>query len=263
MLDNIEHVLHPTDFSEPAQNALTYAMEIAHKHDAHLKVIHAKKTAYSYGSNKMMEEIIKKNEYPDLSLETTIELGDTVSTILDLADDLIVMGTKGKGNLAKMVFGSISSEIMLKSPVPVLLVPPERNYSEFDSFIFATDYNDKDLEKLQQLIPLAKLFDAQITVLHISAEDDLKSRITFRGFKEMAKEYIDDPNMKFQLIFEENFYAGLSAFLHGQSGELIVMTRNKKPFFKSLTEEDHIQQSIYTKVPLLVLPNEETVKKNS
>lgn len=262
-MDHITNIIHPTDFSEQAQNALNYATEIAHKSDAGLTVLHASRSAYNYGTEQMIGEILNDIPYNDLSLETSIELGDTVSGILRTPGDLIVMGTKGKTNFEKTLFGSISSDVILKSGVPVLLIPEGITYSGFNRMVFATDYNDRDLEVLYQLRAWAKLFEAEITVIHIAANNSLRSRATFRGFKELALEHVDYPQMDFKLLFENNFYAGLSAYLHGQEDELLVMSRYKKPFFQSLTKKSHLQQTPYSNVPLLVIPADDSLDKDN
>lgn len=76
-------------------------------------------------------------------------------SILSARGDLIIMGTKGKSNVEKTLFDSISSDVMLKSDVPVLLVPDGKAYFGFDRLVFATDYNDNDLEVLEFLAPWA------------------------------------------------------------------------------------------------------------
>ena len=52
--------------------------------------------------------------------------GDTAPTIVsrarELAADLIVMSTHGRGGLARLAFGSISDDVVDAAPCPVLLV---------------------------------------------------------------------------------------------------------------------------------------------
>lgn len=260
MLDHIKEILHPTDFSNPAKNAYQYALEVAKKCNANLSIMHSVKQPYAYGSEKMMEDLISKNRYSDVSVKTRIELGDTVQNILRSPGDLIVIGSTGKSKIGKFLLGSISSKTILKSPVPVLVVPADRPYSDFGHLIFTTDYHDKNLVILRQLTKFAELFNAEITVLHIATKDNLETKTKFRGFKEIAVEEVNYSQLNFRLVIEKDFYSGISAFLDGQADELIVMTRGKKTFFQSLIEEEHIQKTVYTKMPLLVLPEEEALK---
>lgn len=99
-------------------------------------------------------------------------------------------------------------------------------------------------------------------MLHIASEDNLETRIKFRGFKEIAGEEINYPHMNFRLIYESDFYTGISAFLHGQPDVLVVLSRYKKSFFQTLINKNHIQQTVYTKVPILVLPGEDKMDNN-
>ena len=62
-------------------------------------------------------------------LEATALLvhGPTVETILQEAEDLdvdmIVVGSHGHGAMYKLLMGSVTKEILRKSPYPVLMVP--------------------------------------------------------------------------------------------------------------------------------------------
>ncbi|GAA5520205.1 universal stress protein [Aliifodinibius salicampi] len=262
MLLNINEILHPTDFSKPAKNAFTYTREIALKVNAKIVVMHSSKLPYAYGSEIKMQEAVYNDEYKDLHIEPTIEFGDTVSNILKFSGDLIVMGSTGKTNMGKVLFGSVSSEILLNSKIPVLIAPTDQPYSTFSHLIFATDYRERDLEILGELTTWAKLFDAEITVLHITPEDNLESSINFRGFKKLAEENIDNPEkINFKLIIDKDFTRGIFSSLNRKKGQLLVMTRTKKTLIQSLLNQDHIQQTVYSKVPLLVLPGEETLDK--
>lgn len=163
-----------------------------------------------------MQEAVYDDKYKNLHIEPTIEFGEPVKNILKFSGDLIVMGSTGKTKMRKMLFGSVSSEVMLESNIPVLIVPPDRPYSNFSHLIFATDYWDKDLKILEGLTQWAKLFDAEITVLHITAEDNLESSIKFRGFKNLVEEKIDKPEkINFRLIVEKDFTRGISSSLNG------------------------------------------------
>jgi nucleotide-binding universal stress UspA family protein len=54
--------------------------------------------------------------------------GETTSEILRVAEeegcDLIVMGTKGRTGLARMLLGSVAETVLRQAPCPVLTVRP-------------------------------------------------------------------------------------------------------------------------------------------
>ena len=61
-----------------------------------------------------------------LQLETTFKLGPLGETIADVAEaggyDLIVMGSHGHGSLVNLVMGSVATQVLKSSKVPVLMV---------------------------------------------------------------------------------------------------------------------------------------------
>lgn len=61
-------------------------------------------------------------------VEQRIEVGPPASCIADYANDvgaeLIVLGTKGRSNIANVLVGSVAHRIPQQSKLPVLLVPP-------------------------------------------------------------------------------------------------------------------------------------------
>ena len=64
-----------------------------------------------------------------LTAQVEIFEGRAADGILALAEreraDLVVMGTRGKGGIARAVLGSVADTVMHRTRCPVLLVPPE------------------------------------------------------------------------------------------------------------------------------------------
>lgn len=61
-----------------------------------------------------------------LTYNAHIEIGPIASTIVKLATDLacdaIIMGTRGRGDIAKLVLGSIATKVIYLAEIPVTLV---------------------------------------------------------------------------------------------------------------------------------------------
>jgi nucleotide-binding universal stress UspA family protein len=64
---------------------------------------------------------------PEIEVETKIELGTPWKELIRLAkadnSDLIVVGSRGIGQVAEFLIGSNSTRVVQHSPVPVLVVP--------------------------------------------------------------------------------------------------------------------------------------------
>jgi nucleotide-binding universal stress UspA family protein len=272
----IDHILFPTDFSDSAENALTFAVEIASQTNATLHILHSIEEPYDFAP---MEEEVKKNvtqkvssllhileedirsekKYKTLSIKTYIQTGRTAYAILDESTrhpvDLIVMGTKGRSRQGRLLLGSTTAEIIQEAEVPVLAVPEQAAFSGFDQILFATDYNDGDLKALEYVTRFADHFNSSITIFHASLEDDLKANIMFRGFRELVKEKIPFE----RILFEEGknivLFEAIADRVEKEKVSMVVMIRYKESFsfFGSNTKE----MSYYIKAPFLVLPGDQ------
>jgi nucleotide-binding universal stress UspA family protein len=64
-------------------------------------------------------------QHSDLNIVTAFRYGETAQTIADAAEELgcglIIMGTRGRGELKSLALGSVSHEVLHKATVPVLL----------------------------------------------------------------------------------------------------------------------------------------------
>jgi nucleotide-binding universal stress UspA family protein len=139
----VQHILVPTDFSEYANQALDYAMELAQKLQARLTLLHiidttplgmvegASMLPPSYwqeletGIEQSMEESLKRLDDEGLQGETVIVHGVPFQAILDTAKDkdadLIVMGTHGRTGLIHALMGSVAEKVVRLAPCPVLV----------------------------------------------------------------------------------------------------------------------------------------------
>lgn len=271
MLSNIKEILHPTDFSPAAKNAFIFAREIARSSGATLHIMHSIEEPYNFSPiseapnlsqrvkkllNELEEDISKDSKYKRLNIETCIQTGGALYAIFEEVKnrdiDLIVMGTKGRTGLKKIILGSTTAEVVQRSNVPVLAVPKEVEYDGFKQIIFTTDYQNGDIEALKFITNFTELFDSNITVFHSSVENNFKNKITFRGFMEVAKESIPFKSIDFGHDTTISFFEAISDKILNGDVSLLAMTRYKQSF-SMFTKK----MSYYTTVPLLVLPGNE------
>jgi len=135
----IRTILHPTDLSESARPALRLAQNLAREHGARLVVLNVFCPPVVYGEmgvvmplpevaeQLMLGRRVQLEDYvADSGAELLVEQGMDAPEILrharELACDLIVMGTHGRGGVARALLGSVATEVLRHAPCPVLAV---------------------------------------------------------------------------------------------------------------------------------------------
>ena len=131
-------ILHPTDFSECSEAAFPVASALARDHDARLVVLHVApgepdpvetvEGAWEVPAidRDAVEERLRRVRVPGggVPLEHRLGDGDVVEGILRVAEetrcDLIVMGTHGRGELGRVLMGSVAEAVVRRAPCPVL-----------------------------------------------------------------------------------------------------------------------------------------------
>jgi nucleotide-binding universal stress UspA family protein len=139
-------ILVPTDFSEHADHALEYAVELATRFDATVHLIHAipvpamgvHEIGVAYNAmaiaslTKAAQDALdaRKARYRErVELASArCELGDARDVIdraaTTLGVDLIVMGTHGRLGIRRLLLGSVAEAVVRSAPCPVLTVRP-------------------------------------------------------------------------------------------------------------------------------------------
>jgi nucleotide-binding universal stress UspA family protein len=135
-LEQIETVLHPTDFSARSAAALDLAASIARDRGARLFVVHVvpddsppSGPAEGLACRRLCLE--KLDEVRDrhsrgAPIEVDLRHGDPADEILAAADelgaDLIVMGTHGRTGLGRVLMGSVAESVLRRARCPVLTI---------------------------------------------------------------------------------------------------------------------------------------------
>lgn len=146
---NIQTLLCPTDFSEPAERALLMARGLALRFDARLVLLHVNEPvpllasphvggavtsfdvpgyqeARRQQAEEHLHELAAKHGSRDLKLKTILKEGVPASVIHDTAAelnaDMIVISTSGRSAFKRFLFGSVAEKVIRAAPCPVLTV---------------------------------------------------------------------------------------------------------------------------------------------
>lgn len=277
-MNEIRSILFPTDLTEDARKAFEYSIAIARRTGAKLHLLHALEEPYDFAVRleEIMENMEEKARHKMEELENTIHNLDGGSdiaieyhikrgspkavisrTLKETGVDLMVMGTKSDSNLKHLLFGDITSEVILESNIPILTVPVNSKKPYMDRFIFATDYRDRDMDSLRNAVHLARIFDAEIHLLHVTKDKSLESEIKFRGFVDLVEETIDFDNFTFVHYEAPSFTQGVVEYARENPVSMLIITRYKKAFLKTVFWSSDTQDLPYQiHMPMLVMISE-------
>ena len=132
-------ILVPTDGSQGANAALEHGIEIASKWDATLHTLYVVDTRLARSGplletlreegRKAVRAVEVTGTQAGLTVVTEIVEGDPHEEILDYVTehgiDMVIMGTRGRTGLDRVVMGSVAERVVRRSPVPVLTVRGE------------------------------------------------------------------------------------------------------------------------------------------
>lgn len=189
----VNNILYVTDFSQPSEAALPFAIAAARKYGAKLHALHAllpvpyavtapETIADSFAAEgdiartDMQKVEAKLAEIPH---DAKIARGPAVwkvvhQAITDSDADLIVLGTHGRTGALKFLMGSVAEEILRRSPVPVITIGPGvREFFDGETpfqprrVLFATDFTSDSASAAPYAVKLAQDHHARLTLLHV------------------------------------------------------------------------------------------------
>lgn len=141
-----QHVLVPVDGSDRSEKALRYALE--NLQDPRITVVHVVNPANSFGyaddeyfdyqayqrqselqherGETLLAEARETAEAEGVTVETVLEVGRPARSILSVAEDRdvdhIVMGSRGRSGVGRVIFGSVAETVTRRAAVPVTIV---------------------------------------------------------------------------------------------------------------------------------------------
>lgn len=141
-------ILCPTDFSEPSYEAIKAAGELAYHFGSELHIVHViasvpivpvpigpEPSAFNVSlyeqeldasSKRALEEVVNQLESKELKTRLIALRGDPADEIVRTVDeenvDLIVIATRGRTGLDRLVFGSVAEKVVRLAKCPVLTI---------------------------------------------------------------------------------------------------------------------------------------------
>ncbi|TVR74581.1 MAG: universal stress protein [Marinilabiliales bacterium] len=286
----INRILVPVDFSGYSLNACYFAMHLASRTGAGLKLFHAFfnpmidamafPDAFTYQSNmaevfreleenskkemkkfaKKLKKYAKLKNLKEVEVETGVvagQPGEEIESIIEAYDpDFIVIGTRGHGDRANEVLGSVASRVIDISGIPVLLVTRDAKLREKGNIrlLYATDFDDSDYQAIGSLSAIMSGYSLKIFCVHFetgSSKEDKESKMS-----EMKHKLIENKkvlSIECHNIKSDDIVTDLNLFVEANDIEMIALTHKKRNIFYRLFNPSLAKKLLFeTKKPVFV-----------
>jgi nucleotide-binding universal stress UspA family protein len=270
-------ILAPIDFSSVSMNAARYAAHFAREIHADLKLLHIVQMPVIYGevpmpignyehivdeAHEQMQALVRNmnHEFEEaIFIHYEVRAGSPVYEIAEVAEKehplVLVLGTRGLGNLERFLLGSVTLSLIKESPVPVLVVPEFCGYEKIRKLGFASDLINVVENTPDKLIrKMTELLDAELFIIHNDP-----------NYHEYEPVYMEEEMLldtmfaqqkhSFHFLHAEITEASIVAFAKENNLDWLMILPRRHGFFDELFGHQHTRQFVlHAELPVLVLP---------
>ncbi|MCB0492989.1 MAG: universal stress protein [Cyclobacteriaceae bacterium] len=274
----MKSILVPTDFSSNANAAIEYACELAkslHAEVIILNVYTPAVTQYDIASVLIKKELDSAKEVAEEKLAAISNMiqqeyqigckikfmvGGVVDSIEDLIEsaesDFVIMGTRGASGLDKILFGSNTTRVIERVMCPVLAVPNDCEFQTPKRIVYATDFNNAELNHINKLVTIVSSFNAELMMVHITTDKEAlqSEEMLKRNFARQVSQLTDYASITYFAKYEEDVSRALDSFTKQVGTDWISMLTHKRSALEKFYNPSLTKAMAYqTKIPLLAL----------
>jgi nucleotide-binding universal stress UspA family protein len=173
-----DRILLPTDGSDAARAAAEAAVAVAERFGAELAVVHVatpgERDDGTTPGRRALDDVERRATAAGVEATTAVVegRGRVSGTLLDYADecgaDCIVMGTRGRTGLDRMLLGSVAERTLRNAAVPVFTVHEDTVVDPaFDDVLVPTDGSEAAGVALDHAIDLVRATGGTLHVAHV------------------------------------------------------------------------------------------------
>jgi nucleotide-binding universal stress UspA family protein len=284
-------IIVPTDFSTGAEYACHYAIHLAHKLKAEIKLLHVYEdpvtdlsikesaTYVSYLQSALrevekraniamvqfirkMKSYMKSQKIKNVRIHSSIARGSIVETIKSISavykPDLLVLGTIGRREDSKSVFSGLTKLLISGLHIPVYAIPGPVHADDFKSvnILYATDFNERDHNSLEQLLKIVEPFEKKISCIHIDTKHNSAKAERMDELNLQLKEDYPKHDIKCFLLDDQDVFHGIKEYADQKHMNLLSFTVHKRGIFEKLFKPNLFKKILQeSNVPILIFPS--------
>ena len=255
-------ILFPTDFSESTAAAQEWARLFARQYKATLVLLHVRPQPMPEPSLLTLGDMNPGTTLPvdtdviesadrdqltklaaqfgagGITCQTDWRWGAVQDGVLSAADehraDLIITGRGHPGNFFERLVGTEATGIARKAHCPVLVVPADdAKPAQLHSMLFSTNLDFDQNAEFGQATALARDFGAQLSVLHVHAENQPSLSNNPEMVAQLQQVY-GAIKLPVHTVAARTVTGGIDHFLQTNHPDLLVMTSRERDFLTGL-----------------------------
>jgi len=216
-------ILLPVDFSSNSRVAVYYALQLFPDEENTFILFHCAKPETEEEEKEAFRSFVRTLTTHH-EFDTDFSTGNTAEEINTSAyqtrADLVILGLHGKLNQKENVFGKTISTLMENVETPLLVVPEAHLGKKIRKIVYASDLTNIN-EELKGIIWFARMFDAEIHIIHIVPEE-----LSNQQFEEEQRDLLMItrnlyPKIKFTPFTGTGIIEGIDEFVKCENPDLL------------------------------------------
>jgi len=168
----VRRILFATDRSESANHAFGHAVRMASALEAELHIVHVVIPDLEDLRERVDPEDIAPRTPDGLAVFRYIRSGDSaahevISHCNEHDIDVVILGTRGRTGIGRLLLGSVAERVVREAPCPVLTVPSRAPDDAVARVLAAVDLSEYSRSVIEHAVALANLHDARLDLLHV------------------------------------------------------------------------------------------------
>ncbi|HEY8403317.1 MAG TPA: universal stress protein [Flavobacteriales bacterium] len=200
----MKKIIVPSDFSEVADSAIKYALNINKVFNYDIVLLHIAKSNddVAEAGEKLKAQAAKFSA----NLTTHVSVGDIFDDIpkaaAELGAELIVMGTHGLRGLMQFIVGGNAMRIITNSDVPVIVTQSDNQKTGISKVLLSLDLNEETKQGLPMAREIAQRFNAEIHIVSPDESDEFLRNKILRNLQ-FAENYLSQHGLSYKAQFIE------------------------------------------------------------
>lgn len=265
-------ILVPIDFSENANTAVQFAIDLAKKRGFDIHLYHNYTVSSStfddvnsdssddnFKADVLMADLIEKLKAnnPTIVFTSKCERGIITESLLketkNTTYSAIIMGTKGKTDDTSMIVGSTTYAVSQKSNIPVIAIPFNYQTKDIKKIGLLSNFKYAELDTLNEYI---KIFgsDVKVQIIHVhyhsESESDIEDKLEIWKYQIKKHTEITDVDIEVDSIqtdVEEldTIPEVINDIIKDEEIDVVLITKTRKSFFERLFKKSVAKQIIH------------------